>query len=160
MLRRLTRAALLLAALGSAPVHAAAYDPDLTWRTLQTEHFNLTFHGGEEALAEEVAHICEDVWRRMTEELAYSPRRRTEVVIVDNTDSANGYAMTLPVNTIVIFVTAPTGDSTLSLYENWSDAIMTHEYTHILHIDTVEGLPRLLRMVLGRIVSVRSAVPM
>jgi len=159
MLRRLTRAALLLAALGSAPVHAAAYDPDLTWRTLQTEHFNLTFHGGEEALAEEVAHICEDVWRRMSEELAYSPRRRTEVVIVDNTDSANGYAMTLPVNTIVIFVTAPTGDSTLSLYENWSDAIMTHEYTHILHIDTVEGLPRLLRMVLGRIVSVNNVSP-
>ena len=138
---------------------AATFDPRLTWRTLQTEHFNITFHGGEEALAEEIAWVCEDVWAKMTEELQEWPRRRTEVVIVDNTDSANGYAMTLPVNTIVIYVTAPGEDSTLSRYEDWFDAIMTHEYTHILHIDTVEGLPQLLRKVFGRIVSTNRVSP-
>ncbi len=138
---------------------AASFDPRLTWRTLETEHFNITFHGGEEQLAEEVAWICEDVFSRMTEELDYAPKRRTEVVIVDNTDSANGYAMTVPNNTIVIYVTAPTEDSTLSLYEDWSDAIMTHEYTHILHIDNVEGLPKLLRGVFGRIVSTNNLSP-
>ncbi|MCA9573719.1 MAG: hypothetical protein KC656_38065, partial [Myxococcales bacterium] len=66
---------------------------------------------------------------------------------------------TLPVNTIVIFVTAPTDGSTLSMYEDWNTTILTHEYTHILHLDSVEGLPKALRAVLGRIISVHRASP-
>jgi hypothetical protein len=145
--------------LASAVVEAASYDPELTWRTLSTEHFNITFHGGLEPIAEEMADIAEDVYAEMTVELAWEPRRKTEVVLVDNTDSANGYAMTLPVNTIVIFVTAPEAGSTLSLYEDWNHAILTHEYVHILHLDTIEGLPRLLRAVMGRIISINQVSP-
>lgn len=138
---------------------AASFDPELTWRTLQTEHFNITFHGGEEQLAEEMSVVVEQVYDEMTAELSWVPRRRTEVVLVDNTDTANGYAFTVPVNTIVIFVTAPEAGSTLSLYDDWADAIFTHEYTHILHLDTVDGLPRLLRGVMGRIISVNQLSP-
>jgi hypothetical protein len=161
MLSGLLRGAVagLLVAVGATTAQAASFDPDLTWRTLQTEHFNITFHGGEEELAEEVAGTVEQVWTKMTEALDVRPRRRTEIVLVDQTDMANGYAMTVPVNTIVIFVTAPTEDSTLSLYEDWNDAILTHEFTHILHLDSTEGLARVLRHVLGRIVSVNRASP-
>ena len=152
----MTPALLLLA----APIaQAASYDPELTWRTLQTEHFNITFHGKEEQLAQELADIIEGIHDEMTAELSWAPRRRTEVVLVDNTDSANGYAMQLPVNTIVIYVTAPEAGSTLSLYEDWADAIFTHEYVHILHLDTIEGLPRLARAVMGRIISVNQISP-
>ena len=140
-----------------APVAAAAsFDPRFTWRTLQTDHFNITFHGGEEQLAEETAQVAEVIWDEMTTELGWEPARRVELVLVDNTDAANGYAMTLPVNTIVIYVTAPTENSTLATYEDWMDAILTHELTHILHIDLVEGLPKALRAVFGRIVSIIS----
>ncbi|MEL6344022.1 MAG: hypothetical protein AAFV53_12960 [Myxococcota bacterium] len=152
-------AAALFGGILATTAHAASFDPELTWRTLQTEHFNITFHGGEEQLAEELSIIVEDVYDELTAELAWKPRRRTEVVLVDNTDTANGYAFTVPVNTIVIFVTAPEAGSTLSLYEDWADAIFTHEYTHILHLDTIEGLPRLLRGVMGRIISVNQLSP-
>lgn len=145
--------------LASTVVEAASYDPELTWRTLSTEHFNITFHGGLEPIAEEMTGIVEDVYDEMTVELAWEPRRKTEVVLVDNTDSANGYAMTLPVNTIVIFVTAPEAGSTLSLYEDWNHGIFTHEYVHILHLDTIEGLPKLLRGVMGRIISINQVSP-
>ncbi|MFT4975697.1 MAG: Tol biopolymer transport system component, partial [Myxococcota bacterium] len=145
--------------LSATVAHAASYDPKLTWRTLQTEHFNITFHGGEEQLAQELGDLVEGIYDEMTAELAWAPRRRTEVVLVDNTDSANGYAMTLPVNTIVIYVTAPEAGSTLSLYEDWADAIFTHEYVHILHLDTIEGLPRIARAVMGRIISVNQISP-
>ncbi len=161
---RALSAAVLLGCLGawgsaSRPAAAASFHPDLTWRTLTTEHFRIHFHGGEELLAEETAQAAEVIWAEMTEELRWSPRARTEVVLVDNTDSANGYAMTLPVNTIVIFVTAPTEDSTLSSYEDWTDAILTHEYTHILHIDNTEGIVRALRLGLGRVVSTNRMSP-
>jgi WD40-like Beta Propeller Repeat len=149
----------LLGLVAPATSQAAAYDPDLTWRTLQTEHFNITFHGGEEQLANEMAASAEAAYDTLTEELRTELDRRVEVVLVDITDSANGYAMTLPVNTIVIYVTAPEEDSTLSMYEDWSHAIMVHELTHILHIDMVEGAPLAVRAIFGRIISVNRMSP-
>ena len=139
--------------------HAASFDPDLKWRTLKTEHFNITFHQGEAALAEEVAGIAEAVFDKMTAELDTVPKRPTELVLIDPTDSANGYATPIPVNTIVIFITAPKENSVLSQYANWSDAILTHEFTHTLHLDTIEGLPKLLRLALGRVVNVHRVSP-
>ena len=152
--------AVAAATLTPAPVaQAASYNPELTWRTLTTEHFRIHFHGGEEKLAEETARLAEEIWAEMTEELAWSPKLKTELVLVDNTDSANGYAQTLPQNTIVIFVTAPWEDSTLSHYEDWTHAILVHEYTHILHIDNTEGMIKGLRAIFGRIVTVNRLSP-
>lgn len=148
-----------LTPLGTAPAQGAAYDPKLTWRTLTTEHFRIQFHGGEEALAEQAAAALETAWSELTEELKTRPRRRIEVVLVDRTDAANGYAQTVPLNTIVIYVTAPGEDSTLSHYEDWNETILTHELTHILHIDLVEGLPRVPRALFGRIISVNRLSP-
>lgn len=149
----------MLISLLAPIVHAASYDPDLTWRTLSTEHFQIHFHGGEEQLAEEMAVIVELVYDKMTKELDWEPKEPTEVVLIDNTDSANGYAQYLPRNTIVIYVTAPESTTTLSLYEDWNDAIFTHEYTHILHLDTVERWNAALRYVFGRIVAINGLAP-
>lgn len=140
-------------------VEAATYDPDLTWRVLETEHFDIHFHGGEEQLAEEMGHLVEEVYAEMTAELDWVPKGSTQVVLLDNTDSANGYATYLPRNTIVIFVTAPEGTSTLSWYEDWNDAIFTHEYTHILHLDTIEGLPAVARAIFGRVAMMNGLSP-
>ena len=137
----------------------AAYQPELEWKTLETEHFNITFHQGEEQLANELALMAEDIHDRLSADMQNSPKRATEVVLVDHTDVANGYAMRLPVNTIVIFVTAPQEASGLATYEDWMKTIMTHEYAHILHLDTVRGPPLLLRYVLGRVVSVNDLSP-
>ena len=142
---------LFLHYLVSTAVFGASYDPELTWRTIQTDHFRIHFHQSEEQLAEEFSLKVEEIYETMTTELRWTPRRRTEVVLVDRTDTANGYAMSLPYNTIVIFVTAPQEDSTLSLYEDWSTAIGLHEFTHTLHIDTNHGVARVARAVVGRI---------
>jgi len=161
MLRTAIASVFLMAWLLASPgsVRAAAFDPNLEWRTLETPHFNITFHQGEAALAEEVSAIAENVWVKMTDELGTQPKRATELVLIDPTDLANGYAMSLPVNTIVIFVTSPSEDSTLSQYSDWNDALLTHEYTHTLHLDTIEGLPKLLRMVFGRVININRASP-
>jgi hypothetical protein len=144
--------AVLLTTLFSKGAAAAAWDPELDWHTVSTPHFNITFHNGELQLATELAETSEEIWSLLTEDMQTFPDRPTEIVLVDNTDIANGYAMTIPVNTIVIYVTAPTEGSSLGLYEDWLQAITTHEYAHILHLDTVEGIPKLLRRVLGRVI--------
>ena len=149
----------LLFLAASSVAQGASYDPDMTWRTITTEHFNIHFHQGEEQLAEEFSQTVEGVYDTMVDEIKWTPRRRTELVLVDRTDSANGYAQVVPYNQIVIFTTAPTEDSTLNLYENWNEAIFTHEFTHILHMDTNHGIVRVARAVVGRIASTNDLSP-
>ncbi len=145
--------------LAASDAHAASFDPQLTWRTIDTEHFRIHFHQGEEALGEEFTHLVERVHDEMSKEMDWTPKIKTDVVLVDRTDVANGFASTVPYNMIVIYVTGPQEDSTLSFYEDWNDAIFTHEYTHILHMDTTEGIVRAARYVVGRIASTNDVSP-
>lgn len=138
---------------------AATYDPDLTWRTIVTEHFRIHFHQNEEQLAEEFSHMVEEVYETMVEEMKWKPRMKTEVVLIDRTDQANGFATAVPYNAITIFVTAPQEDSSLALYEDWSESIFTHELTHVLHMETHRGLVAVARAVVGRIASTNDVSP-
>ncbi len=132
---------------------AASFDPDFRWATVRTEHFAITFHQGEEQVAEEMIVSAERAWDALTEELKTAPKQCIQLVLVDPTDSANGYATIVPNNQIVIFVTAPQEDSSLDYYDDWGSTIVTHELAHILHLDTVGGLPKIGRYIFGRIVS-------
>lgn len=153
--------ALPVLALLAAPVVAsgATYDPDLTWRTIKTDHFHIHFHQGEEQLAEEFSTTVEDVYDTMVDELIWRPRRRTHVVLIDRTDAANGFAGSVPYNAITIFVTGPGEGSTLGQYEDWLTGIQTHEFTHTLHIDTNYGVARVARWVIGRVSSTNRLSP-
>ncbi len=150
---------LLLSTLASSAL-AASWDPDLRWQTLHTDHFAINFHDGEEAIAAEMAEAAEAAWSTLTVELAHAPREKVQIVLVDWTDSANGMAQSLPYNQITIYVTAPGGDSTLGLYEDWNEGIVTHELTHILQMDTVEGLPRVARALFGTLISTHQVAPL
>ena len=83
--------------------------------------------------------------------LGYSPDTVTEVILTDNTDSANGSATALPYNAISLFITAPGDHSPLGDYDDWYLGLMTHEYTHILHTDNISGIPALMNAVLGKV---------
>lgn len=166
---------LLSLPLLAPPAQAASFDPKHRWSTLRTDHFDITFHEGEEQLAAEMAEAAEDAFTVLIADIdgdiggdgALQPgplrtdreRKRTQVVLVDPTDSANGYATIIPNNQIVIFVTAPQDDSSLGLYEDWGSAIMTHELTHVLHLDTVGGLPAIGRLLFGNIISPNLIAP-
>ncbi|MBX2798585.1 MAG: BamA/TamA family outer membrane protein [Myxococcales bacterium] len=149
--------ACLLFAGGSA--EAATYDPDLKWRTLRTEHFDIHFHQGIEQVADEFSGMVEGVYEDMADELKWELRQRVDVTLIDRTDAANGFATTVPYNSITVFVTAPTEASTLNTYEDWSTTIFTHELTHVLHMETNHGIVRAARAVVGRIASTNDVSP-
>lgn len=145
--------------LTAAASYGATYDPDLKWRTISTEHFDIHFHQGVEQVADEFSQTVERVYDTMTEEVGWEPRPRIQVTLIDRTDDANGFASAVPLPNITIFVTAPGEDTSLNLYEDWNEAIFTHELTHVLHLDTNHGIVRAARAVVGRVASTNGLSP-
>ncbi len=147
LLRRATLFA-LVAWCVLAPTPARA-NPELEFRTITTEHFIIHYHQGEEEVADRVAMLAERAYSRLTLALAHAPKLRTHIVITDSTDSSNGFANAIPFPRIRLFTAAPDTMSVLGSYDDWLDILVTHEFTHVVHIDTVHGVPRLINALLG-----------
>src|SRR5437870_13901162 len=75
---------------------ATLHDPMLRFRTLSTQHFIIYYHQGEDRLAQRLAPIAEDTWQQLRQPLGATPPARTHVVLVDETELANGSASPLP----------------------------------------------------------------
>jgi hypothetical protein len=146
-----TLAALLAGlALGLLAPRAQAGDPRLQWYTLQTPHFRVSFHGGLEPAAQRVAAVAERAYGILGKDLDQQPSEVVEILLADDSDFANGSAGAVPYDAIRLFATAPDDMSALSDYDDWLNELVTHEYTHILHVDNVSGLPALLNKILGK----------
>ena len=72
------------------------------------------------------------------------------MVLIDNTDLANGYATPFPWNRVQIYISRPALDSVLNNFDDWLRLVFTHEYTHTLNLDTINGIPAITRIVPGR----------
>jgi hypothetical protein len=146
------RAAGALAALACAAVAAAQpYDPSFRWRTLETPHFRVHHHEGEERLAQDAAREAERAHAKLSPRLGYSPARRTEIVLSDDSDDANGSATPLPYNTIRLYAVPPSSGSVLQDYRDWLRQLVQHEYVHVLHLDRVGGVPAGFNRIFGKI---------
>jgi len=142
----------------AAPARAAG-DPDLVWWTLETEHFRVTYPHPLETVARRIATLAETIHTRLSTDLAYVPSTRTEIVITDNSDLANGSATSVPYNAIHLFAQAPPDISALGDHDDWYLTLLTHEYVHTLHIDNVSGIPAIVNKVLGKQFTPNSAQP-
>jgi hypothetical protein len=128
----------------------AADDPDLVWHSIETPHFRITYYSGEAEIAQHVADLGEAIHQRLTPAIGWAPGERTEIVLTDQTDAANGSATALPYNAIRLFVTAPDDLSPLGDYDDWYQELVTHEYTHVLHMDHIHGIPSIVNAILGK----------
>src|SRR5207248_8350499 len=76
---------------------AASTDPALKWHSAQTPHFVVYWYDGEELAAQQyLSHILEPVYDKVTKAVDWRPPGKTHVVLEDVTDSANGFATTIP----------------------------------------------------------------
>lgn len=136
--------------LGLSASAAQAGDPRLSWYTLQTPHFRVTFHSGLEPIAQRVGAIAERAYGVLRGPLDQTPSEVVEVLLTDDSDFANGSAGAVPYDAIRLFATAPDDMSALGEYDDWLNELVTHEYTHVLHVDNVSGLPALLNKIIGK----------
>jgi hypothetical protein len=154
----------IIAIFGGAHVFAlrvalAANDPTLLWQSIETAHFRISFYSGEREAAERIADLAEAIYERLTPAVGWKPSGRTEIVLTDQTDSANGSATALPFNTVRLYLTAPDDLSPLGDVDDWYLELLTHEFTHILHTDHIRGIPALLNAIMGKTFAPNQAQP-
>jgi hypothetical protein len=122
----------VLAAL-PAPAQEDFFHPELTWHVIETEHFKVTYHDGAERTARVVSVIAEEIYEPVTSLYQHEPDEKVSFVIKDYDDIANGAAYFYD-NKIEIY--APSMDFELRGTHNWLRNVITHEFTHIVQIQT------------------------
>ncbi len=127
-----------------------AIDPRLDWKTLETEHFLIHFAQENLVVAIQAAAIAERTHQKLSPEFNWDPEEKTALVISDETDIPNGYALPFPFNRSVLFITPPDETNTLEDVSNWLETLITHEYVHVLHLDKADGIANGFRSVFGR----------
>lgn len=139
----------LIVGLSLAATTLHAQRPDLDWRTIKTQHFYITFTPPTEGLARRIAGDAERAYRQLSQEM-HPPRGMIDVVVSDDVDFSNGYATPFPTNRIVVYANPPIAESALRYTNDWAQLVITHELTHIFHLDRVRGVWALGQHVFGR----------
>lgn len=136
------------------PESAAAQAPDEDWRTLETEHFRVTFPAELEALGRQAADRAERAYDELEDHFLEPPDGRIDLLLSDHADISNGFASVTPSNRITIFARPPTDALSLGFADEWLELVITHELAHIVHLDhVVNPIGRLGRAVFGRVPS-------
>ncbi len=138
---------------------AASFDPHRNWKTIKTDHFFVRYPEEIEPVAQDVARILEEVNAKLSPEFNWKPWGKTEVVLTDSTDDANGMTTLIPYNWMILYVVPPRPDSSLANYDNWLRTLIVHEYTHLLTIDPARGFWKPFRMIFGKTVSPYGVTP-
>lgn len=143
------RLACALLAIGLGAHAGGAQSPNLHWETIATQHFYVHFTPPVEPLARRIAADAERAYAELSQQL-HPPRGPIDIVISDDVDFSNGSATPYPTNRIVVYATPPVDESALRYTNDWGQMAITHELTHIFHLDRSRGIWALGQHVFGR----------
>lgn len=146
--RRFALFVLGILALTPAVTHAQPA-PYRHYRTLATPHFRVHVAAGLEREGRVAAAAAEHAYVQLSRELT-APRGPIDIVVSDDADYSNGFATPFPTNRIVVFATPPVENRGLRLNPDWLSIVLTHELTHIFHLDRSRGIWSLAQHIFGR----------
>jgi hypothetical protein len=139
----------LCACTGIASPLTAQVNPRGATRTISTSHFRVHYPVRLDSIARRAAFLAEGAWSELAGELV-APAAPVELLLQDNVDLSNGFATTFPTNRITIYVVPPVSLAALRFHDDWLRLVITHELTHIFHLDRARGLWRVGRTIFGR----------
>lgn len=155
--QRLVHRLAIAAAALAAPLalqqsaHAAALDPNIKMYTLETPHFRVNYPEGYDAIAQKGAQYAEEAHDLVSKYFGTVPSQKTEFTIFDHEDTVNGLALPYLNNSMFIYMGTPDSDILWGRFDDFFKTVITHEYTHVLHFETVQGLPKMVNNVFGRV---------
>ena len=151
MARGVAAMAFLLGLLGVIPAEAQTKDLSRRWRTVRSEHFEVSYPEPLALVARRVLAIAERANANMAPLLGHQPKKRVQIVLTDEIDGANGNATPLHYNAIRLYVSAPDDLSVLGDFDDWMTVLVTHEHAHILHTDNIGGIPAVINEIFGKV---------
>jgi hypothetical protein len=146
----------LLLILNSLKAHAI--DPSLNWETIETPHFSIVIDSKRHSLGMSYAQFAEQAFAMTTPVFGVWPAKTT-IVVDDSTDTANGFATSLPYPMIGAYPVLPTALDSISDYGNWGHELLLHEYSHILNFEPTNGVFLPLRWIFGSIIRPNTLLP-
>ena len=141
----------LIAGLFVSPDSAAAQvPPDETWRTLETEHFRITFPAHLGDLAARTGVVAEQAHEALSTGFRAGPGGAIDIVLTDHVDVSNGYARYSPSNRVVLYARPPPDHLALGYFDDWLEQLVVHELAHVFHLDYTGWFGRFFRALFGR----------
>ena len=114
--------------------------PELKWKTIESEHFNIHYHQGIEDIAKRGASIAEQVRPILMKQVDLDTLPRIDIVFTAEDEIMNGFAM--PSNHTVIWV----DQNEVAVWtedEKWLRTVLAHELQHIVFFNVTKSwLPR------------------
>lgn len=123
--------------------------PFWKWKTIESENFVVTF---PEELAEtgnRTTNYFEEAHSILSPLLRWQPGYKTQVLVINNQDSANGVTTSLARFGMILWATPPDTTSSTNFYDDWLRLLVIHEYTHYLNMDTTYGIWKAIRPIFG-----------
>lgn len=134
-------------------------DPSLEWKSKYTKNFRIHYSSELEKVASRLSLIVEPIHNKLSSQMRWTPSGPVHVVLLNNTDTANGLSTPIPYNSIYLNISPPEAGSSLDYYDEWLTVLFSHEYTHSIHIDMVHGINKFLRLFMGRAIVPNAAQP-
>jgi hypothetical protein len=134
-------------AIAALLVAAIAANASAEWRQTETEHFLIVYEKQDQASADELAGICEEVYAKVTGFFRSYPKK-VPVVIRGRLDYANGMTAPFP-GRLELIVTAPSWPWMGARSQSWLRILLTHELTHYVHLGMERGFLDALSRVFG-----------
>ncbi|HEX2865854.1 MAG TPA: biopolymer transporter Tol [Ignavibacteriales bacterium] len=116
------------------------FHPELNWLTLKGKHVEVHYHEETERTARAILKIADEVWGPITSLYQYEPET-VHFVVKDIDDYSNGATYFFD-NKIEIWSSAL--DFDLRGTHNWLRNVISHEFTHMVQIQSAMKLTRTL----------------
>ena len=120
------------------------------WQSWETPHFRIHALARHQHWVVHLAAEAELAHQELAPALQWQPRAKTELVLSDDHDLANGWASALPFAQSRLYLSPPDRFNSLEAYDDWLRLLLRHEYVHVLHLDQASRAPWHLRKVFGR----------
>ncbi len=114
------------------------FNPDYDWYTIKGKHVEVHYHEGAERTAQITLRIAEEVWDPICRLYGFEPET-VHFVIKDIDDYANGATYFFD-NKIEIWASAL--DFDLRGTHNWLRNVITHEFVHLVNLQTAMKFTR------------------
>ena len=110
--------------------------PELDWKTIKTDHFDIHFHEEIREIALKGASIAEQVRPTLMKQMDLDTLPRLDIIFTSEDEILNGFAM--PSNNTIIWVDQ--NDAALwNGDEKWLRTVLAHELQHLVYFNTIKG---------------------